>query len=174
MDKRLAFFTATPPSEATKLLFSAATTERVVFADRRDKQPEMKIDFVNMSGAFFLADAIREVYVELPTEDAEPSMCVKLKRPMYGHRDAAQNWGHAYTQLICDTGFKRGNHPPASSGTRKENSDASCLATTSLCSDTNRSWTGSGANPARSCNPNMEAGYDFMIQTSRKSGSSSW
>ena len=34
-------------------------------------------------------------------------MCAKLKRSMYGTRDAAQNWGHAYTQFMCDTGFKR-------------------------------------------------------------------
>ena len=32
------------------------------------------------------------VFVELPEEDSEPGMCGKLRKSMYGTRDAAQNW----------------------------------------------------------------------------------
>ena len=39
----------------------------------------------------------RDVYVELPAEDAEAGMCGKLIKSMYGTRDAAQNWETAYT-----------------------------------------------------------------------------
>ena len=72
----------------------------------------MKIDFIDISRAFVQADAIREVYVELPGEDAGQGMCAKLKKSMYGTRDAAQNWGHAYTQFMSDVGFKRGQSTP--------------------------------------------------------------
>ena len=49
----------------------------------------MKIDFVDISRAYFQADAIREVYVQLPDEDWEEGMCGKLLKSMYGTRDAA-------------------------------------------------------------------------------------
>ena len=72
----------------------------------------MKIDFIDISRAFFQADAIREVYVELSQEDAEQGMCAKLKKSMYGTRDAAQNWGQAYTQFMCSVGFSKGQSSP--------------------------------------------------------------
>ena len=81
MDKRLDLFAATPPLEAKKLLFSAAVTEDVGF-HKGDKESGMKIDFIDISRAFFQADAIREVYVELPPEDAGQGMCAKLKKSM--------------------------------------------------------------------------------------------
>jgi len=111
MDKRLDLFAATPPLEAKKLFFSAAVTEGIGY-DAGYQQSGMKIDFIDISRAFFQADAIREVYVELPAEDAADGMCAKLKKSMYGTRDAAQNWGYAYTQFMCDTGFVRGQSSP--------------------------------------------------------------
>ena len=71
----------------------------------------MKIDFIDMSRAFFQADAIREVYVELPQEDESPGRCL---RSMYGTRDAAQNWGMAYTQFMESIGFQKGKSRPCS------------------------------------------------------------
>ena len=53
----------------------------------------MKLDFIDISRAYFQADAIRDVYVELPSEDWEKGMCGKLKKSTHGTRDAAQNWG---------------------------------------------------------------------------------
>ena len=72
----------------------------------------MKIDFVDISRAFFQADAIREVYVELPDEDQSPGMCGKLLKSMYGTRDAAQNWGMAYTDFMESIGFVKGKSSP--------------------------------------------------------------
>ena len=68
----------------------------------------MKIDFVDVSRAFFQADTNRKVFVQLPAEDDEPGMCGGLKQSMYGTREAAQNWGYAYTDFMLNTGFKRG------------------------------------------------------------------
>jgi len=111
MDKRLDLFAATPPLEAKKALFSAAVTEGLGYING-DKTSGKKIDFIDISRAFFQADAIREVFVELPAEDYEPGMCARLKKSMYGTRDAAQNWGHAYSGFLVKIGFVRGESSP--------------------------------------------------------------
>ena len=60
-NKRTDLFAATPPLEAKKLLFSAAVTEGVGHQNG-DKQSGMKIDFIDISRAYFQAASIREVY----------------------------------------------------------------------------------------------------------------
>ena len=49
----------------------------------------MKLDFIDVRRAYFHADAIRDIYIELPPEFAEEGMCGKLMKSMYGTRDAA-------------------------------------------------------------------------------------
>ena len=80
LDKRLDLFAATPPLEAKKAIFSAAVTQDIGYRGD-DWHSGMKIDFIDISRAFFQAEAIREVFVELPDEDSEPGMCRKLKSP---------------------------------------------------------------------------------------------
>ena len=67
-DKREDLFAATPSLEAKKMLFSMAVTEGI---GHQSGHPEegMKIDFIDISRAYFQADAIRNVYVQLPDED---------------------------------------------------------------------------------------------------------
>ena len=60
----------------------------------------MKLDFIDIRKAFFHADARREVYVELPNEDYSEEKCGKLKKALYGTRDAAQNWMDAYIKAM--------------------------------------------------------------------------
>jgi len=100
-DKRTDLFAATPPLEAKKILFSLATTEGYGYLDGQ-RQSGMKLDFIDISRAYFQAAAIRDVYVELPDEDAEPGMCGKLIKSMYGTRDAAQNWGEEYAKFMVE------------------------------------------------------------------------
>lgn len=107
-DKRDDLFAATPPLEAKKLLFSYAVTEGIGYL-KGDKQSGMKLDFIDISRAYFQADAIRQVYVELPSEDWEEGKCGLLKKSMYGTHDAAQNWGEAYTKFMESIGFRRGS-----------------------------------------------------------------
>ena len=102
---------ATPPLEAKKLIFSYAVTEGIGYLEGKKKEG-MKIDFIDISRAFFQADAIRDVYVELPEEDQSPGMCGRLIKSMYGTRDAAQNWGMAYTQFMESIGFTKGLSSP--------------------------------------------------------------
>ena len=48
----------------------------------------MKLDLVEMSRAFFRAEAIREVQLQLPAEDTVPRMCWRQEKAMHGTRDA--------------------------------------------------------------------------------------
>jgi hypothetical protein len=52
------------------------------------------------------------VYVDLPQEDESPGMCGRLLKSMYGTRDAAQNFGMAYTQFMESIGFQKGKSSP--------------------------------------------------------------
>ena len=78
------------PLEAKKMLLSYAVIERIGYVPG-DKEG-MKLDFIDIRKAFFHADARREVYIELPMEDHEEGKCGKLRKSLYGTRDAAQNW----------------------------------------------------------------------------------
>ena len=104
-DKSLGLFASTPPLEAKKILFSLDVTEGLGYPKGKEG---MKLDLVNFSGAYFQADALRDVYAQLPDENAEPGMCGKLVKSMHGTRDAAQNWGEEYTKFMKDAGFQRG------------------------------------------------------------------
>ena len=110
-DKRLDLFAATPPLEAKKSLFSFAVTEGIGFQSG-DRKGGKKIDFVDIKRAYFQADSIREVYVDLPEEDQSPGMCGLLGKSMYGTRDAAQNWGETYMSFMTAIGFDKGIGSP--------------------------------------------------------------
>ena len=60
----------------------------------------MKLDFIDVRRAYFYADATREIYIELPKEDYEEGKVGKLRKSMYGTRDAAQNWEHGRLALL--------------------------------------------------------------------------
>ena len=72
----------------------------------------MKIDFIDISRAYFQADAIREVYVQFPDEDWEEGMCGRLLKSIYGTCDAAQRWGAAYCEFMKSVGFQQGKASP--------------------------------------------------------------
>jgi hypothetical protein len=80
-------------------LSSKAVTEGIGYEPGKP-QEGMKIDFIGISRAFFQADAIRKVYVQLPQEDYQEGMCGRLRKSMYGTRDTAQNWSDTYVRLM--------------------------------------------------------------------------
>ena len=88
-------FAATPPLEAQKLLFSMAVTEGVGFK-RGEREHGLKLAFIDVKRAYFYAKAKKDIFIILPEEDAEPGMCGKLLKSMYGARDAASNWEDCY------------------------------------------------------------------------------
>ena len=109
--RREDLFAATPPLEAKKILFSMAVTEGIGYQPGCKNQG-YKLEFIDVRRAYFHAEARRKVYVELPEEDREPGMCGRLKKAMYGTREAAQNWEHAYTQFLAAIGFRSGVATP--------------------------------------------------------------
>jgi hypothetical protein len=80
-EKRLDLFAATPPLEALEIWISLWMTRGLGWGTERG---EMVMDFIDVRPAYFHARARRDVYVELPEEDAEPGMCGKLVKSLYG------------------------------------------------------------------------------------------
>ena len=76
-------FAATPPLEALKILMAYASSDRHVH-----------IMLSDVKRAYFNALAQRDLYVELPKEDAgyREGWVGKLRLALYGTRDAAQLW----------------------------------------------------------------------------------
>ena len=86
------FFAATPPWEVIVLLISLAASQgdlvRGLRGGHGHKQVK-KLGLIDISRAYFHAEPLGEVYVELPAERAQPGKCGKLRRCLYGQRGAA-------------------------------------------------------------------------------------
>ncbi len=106
MDTRLDLFAATPPLKAKKFLFSLAVSKRSLTG-----QP-YKLCFIDIKRAYFHARCIKDVYVDLPSQDHQEGMCGKLEKAMYGTRDAAQNWEKECESVFNNIGFKQGKSSP--------------------------------------------------------------
>ena len=73
--------------EALKALISVMMTKSLGWGV--EGKEDMKMDFIDVRRAYFHADAVRDVYVELPEEEGEgKEVCGKLMKSMYGTRDA--------------------------------------------------------------------------------------
>ena len=108
-DSRLDMFAATPPLEAKKFLISRAATSGWLGA----KKGHRKLIFIDIKRAYMYAPEMREIYVELPTQDADHGMCGKLNKSMYGTRGAAQSWEGHYSHIYIDVlGFEQGRASP--------------------------------------------------------------
>ena len=102
-----AFYAATPPLEAKRLLFSQWATER-----KRDGK-HLKISCVDIKKAYFNGRPKRSMYVRLPPELGLPKDTVgKLERCMYGTRDAGAIWESCYVDCLVNLGFVQGNASP--------------------------------------------------------------
>ena len=104
-------FAATPPLEAKKCLLSMAMTEGIGYK-RGHKPRGMKLDFIDVRRAYFYAEAARNIYIDLPEEDYEEGKVGKLRKSMYGTRDAAQNWEMEYSGFMKEIGFRQGKSTP--------------------------------------------------------------
>ena len=60
----------------------------------------MCIDFIDISMAFFQAEAMRKVYAALPPRDSEEGMCGLLGKSPGRTRDAVRNWNEADTEVM--------------------------------------------------------------------------
>ena len=94
-------YASTPPLEALRLIVSRAATT--------DKKRHLMINDVRR--AYFYAEATRDLFIELPNEDAEygkGDLVGKLRLCLYGTRDAALNWQETLSNHLIDNGFIRG------------------------------------------------------------------
>ena len=105
VDARPDLFAATPPLEYLRYLVSRCASSQLGRRPSKLMVPDVK-------KAYFYAPATRNVYVELPPERAQPGMCAKLHKSLYGTRDAALNWSQAYTEVLVRMGFVKGKASP--------------------------------------------------------------
>ena len=99
-------FAATPPLEAVKMVISEA-------ADKSGKEKCLMHN--DVSRAYFHAEAVRDVFVEIIEEDAEEGdggRCGWLNLSMYGTRDAASNWERKYGTVLMKMNFEKGKANP--------------------------------------------------------------
>ena len=97
-------FAATPPLEAKKALFSLAMSKISAGCGTQGCEA-MKLVFIDVRRAYFDAAASRNIYIQLPPEDAKPGYVGKLNKAMYGTRDAAANWERRYCEHLQNVGF---------------------------------------------------------------------
>ena len=102
-----AFYAATPPLEAKKLLFAK-------YADQPTKNgAPQRLSFVDIRKAYFNAIPKRNVFMSLPKELGLPGRWVaKQVRCVYGTRDAGALWEDTYRDALEATGFMSGVASP--------------------------------------------------------------
>ena len=102
------FFASTPPLEAKRILFSTMASKR-----RDSTGRPLELSFVDVKKAYFNGVPRRRLYLFLPREMGQPGRAVaKLKRCVYGTRDAGLIWEECYSQALTAAGFKRGIASP--------------------------------------------------------------
>ena len=72
---------------------------------------EIAVMVIDIKRAYFYAPARQDIYVKLPPEDPramDPNVCGKLRKSLYGTRDAGANWHAAYSEFLCRIGFSQG------------------------------------------------------------------
>jgi len=106
-EKRDDLFAGTPPLWVARLLISRAMS-------KGDKDRGLMA--VDVASAFLYADVLREIFIELPQEDTEGrkrNMVGRLRKALYGTRDAPLAWQEALTQSLLAWGFRRSELHPA-------------------------------------------------------------
>ena len=102
------FYASTPPLAAKRLLLSGSASKRF-----DSKNVPLEISFVDIRKAYFNAVPRRSIHLTFPKEMGMPThMVAKLKRCVYGTRDAGQLWEDCYAQKLIDMGFIRGLSSP--------------------------------------------------------------
>lgn len=92
-------FASTPQYETVKLFASEAMTRRW-----SAKGKGLKLGFLDVRRAHLRAKAQRDVFIDLPDEDATPGMRGRLLMSLSGTRDAAANWEKEYTSCLLQAG----------------------------------------------------------------------
>ena len=92
-DDRPDLYAGTPPLEALKVVMSIAANHKGTFS----------IMHIDVSRAYFHANAQRPVLIRLPAEDRmgnDKGKVGLMKKSMYGTRDAASNWERDWQENV--------------------------------------------------------------------------
>jgi len=100
------FWAAMPPLEALRMLISSAATGRSTSRGGR------KIMVIDARKAHLHAIPERDLFVELPPEIRKPGICGRLKRCLYGTRDAPARWEAYLAGELRKHGFVQGMASP--------------------------------------------------------------
>merc|ERR1711884_189382 len=101
-------FAATPPLESLRYIVSRC-------ASAQNRRRPHRILSIDVSRAYFYAESIRPVFIQIPEEDRLPGdegLVGRLNLSLYGTRDAAQNWSVEYTRTLRAAGFEPGKASP--------------------------------------------------------------
>ena len=106
-DKKVdGLFVGTPPLEVLRFLVHEAAT-----VEGEEEEEQEKVIMVNdVARAFFEAEAIRKLCVELPSECAEScggNNVGLLRQSLYGTRDAAMNFSRRSSKGDEELGFQQ-------------------------------------------------------------------
>ena len=111
------FFAAMPSLSALKMLLSIAVTSKL--SDSTGQVPKTGtrklLGFLDVKRAHFYSEATREIYVELPSEgktESDGDVVGRLKRSLYGTRDAPLNWELTIRKIMMKLGFTQGKSNP--------------------------------------------------------------
>ncbi len=113
------FFAAMPSLSALKMLLTIAVTFKLTDSSGQVPRtgPRRLLGFldIDVKRAHFYSEATREIYVELPfrgktTSDGD--VVGRLKRSLYGTRDAPLNWELTIRKVMMKLGFVQGKSKP--------------------------------------------------------------
>ena len=91
------YYAATPPLEALRMLISNVASS---------SGPGLLV--IDASKAHLHASVDRLIYVDLPPETRAPGMCARLRRCLYGTRDAPARWEAFLAEELAKLGFTEG------------------------------------------------------------------
>ena len=81
---------------------------------QRTRRGDRKMCIFDVSRAHFHSPAARAIYIKLPPEDHTEGMCGRLKKAMYGNRDAVAAWERECARVLVEIfGIKRGQFSPS-------------------------------------------------------------
>ena len=81
------------------------------------------LDFLDVKRAHFSSEATRKIYVELSPEgktESDGDVVGRLKRSLYGTRDAPLNWELTTRKITMNLGFSKARVTPVSTFIRNE------------------------------------------------------
>ena len=105
---RSEIFAAMPPLESKKLLFQQAVSQNA--RNRRSGEDGIKVMLIDVKKAHLNGFVGEDecAYIELPSGVARKGQCGRLRRWLYGMRQAASAWEKDYSEKLSEIGFAKG------------------------------------------------------------------